>query len=99
MVVLTGTKGAESSARFPFSGVRTVSDDALLRWVRTAAQLAGLVLGGAGLLLGLAVIWTHLARGLPLATLVHHHRALRAMLLTGAGLGFLLFGRRAGGTR
>jgi hypothetical protein len=48
--------------------------------------LAGLVLAGVGLLLGLAIVWTQLARALPLAPLLHHPRALRAALLTGAGL-------------
>jgi hypothetical protein len=62
-------------------------------------RLAGFVLGSIGLLLGLGVVWTQLARALPLAALLHHPRALRAMLFTGAGLGLLLVGRLAGGSR
>jgi len=67
-----------------------------LRW---AVLLAGLILAGVGLLLGLAVVWTQLARALPLAPLLHHPRALRAALLTGTGLillggGAVVTGRR-----
>lgn len=65
--------------------------------LRMAVLLAGLVAGGAGLVLGLAVVWTQLARALPLAGLLHHPRALRATSLTILGLGFVLFGR--GGSR
>jgi hypothetical protein len=107
MMVLTGTKIAEPNARHPFSPGRAVSEyehqglpaSPWLHGIRTAVQLAGLVLGGVGLLLGLAVIWTQLARALPLGTVIHHPRALRAMLLTGAGLGTLVLGRRGGGSR
>jgi hypothetical protein len=67
--------------------------------VRTMVWLAGFVLGGIGLLLGLGVVWTQLARALPLAALLHHPRAVRAMLFTGAGLGLLLVGRLGAGSR
>jgi hypothetical protein len=61
---------------------------------RQAVRIAGLVLVALGLLLGLCALWVQLARALPLAELLHHPRALRAMILAGAGLGLLLMGRR-----
>jgi hypothetical protein len=63
-------------------------------WVRIAVRLGGLVLGGSGLLLGLGVVWTQLARALPLAELLDRPRAVPAMLLVSAGLGLLLAARR-----
>ncbi len=63
-------------------------------WARASLRLAGLALGAVGLALGVGVIWTQLARALPLGELVHHPRAVRAMLVAGAGLGLLFLGRR-----
>ncbi len=42
--------------------------------IRTAVQLAGLALGGVGRVLGSGVVWTRLARALPLAELLHGRR-------------------------
>jgi len=60
------------------------------RWLRTAVLLAGLVLSGAGLVLGLALVWTQLARALPLTALLHHPRTWRALLAIAAGLVLVL---------
>jgi hypothetical protein len=106
MTAATGNKTAGPGARYLHSAAG-VAGEALPQpgisapgWVwavQTAVQLAGLALGAAGVVLGLAVVWTQLARALPLAALLHHPRALRATMLTVAGLGLLLFGR--GGSR
>jgi hypothetical protein len=101
MAAVTVSNVAELSARYLLSLVRAVRDGEHLwrlelpagPWVRTVVRLVGFVLAGIGLLLGLGVVWTQLARALPLAALLHHPRALRSMLLTGAGLGLLLVGR------
>lgn len=68
-------------------------------WLGTAILLAGLALVGAGLVLGLAVVWNQLARALPLAALLHRPRALRATVLVVLGLGLVLLGRRGGRPR
>ena len=41
-------------------------------------------------MLGLAVVWTQLARALPLTGLLHHPRTWRALLAIGAGLVLIL---------
>jgi hypothetical protein len=69
----------------------------LVHWVpdaREAMQLAGVVLVGAGLLLGFGALWVQLARALPLDELLHRPQSARAMLVAGAGLGLLFLGRR-----
>ena len=110
MAALTWSTVTELSARYLLSFVRTVREREHLRrpglpvgpWVqgvRTMVWLAGFVLGSIGLLLGLGVVWTQLARALPLPALLHHPRALRAMLFTGAGLGLLLVARLGAGSR
>jgi hypothetical protein len=97
MTVITGSKGATLHAgpvlsrdQHPHPYLR----GALTEGLRAVALTAGLVLAGAGLVLGIAVVWTQLARALPLAALLHHARAGRAAVLLGAGAGFLLLGRR-----
>jgi hypothetical protein len=106
MAVLTGTKTAEARARQLLSLVCAAS---LRRprlpsgqWVpraRATVRLAGLLLVTVGLALGLGVIWIQLARALPLAGLLHHPRAVRAMLIAGAGLALLFLGRRGPASR
>ena len=60
---------------------------------RDVIRLAGLALVVTGLLLGLAALWLQLGRALPLVELLHHPRAVQAMLMSGAGLGLLFLGR------
>jgi hypothetical protein len=60
------------------------------QWLRTAILLAGIVVSGAGLVLGLSVVWTQLARALPLTGLLQHRRTWRALLAIGAGLVLIL---------
>jgi hypothetical protein len=59
-------------------------------WLRTAALLAGLIVTGTGLVFGLALVWTQLARALPLTALLHHRRSWRVLLAIGAGLVLVL---------
>jgi len=59
-----------------------------------ALQVVGLALATAGFLVGMGVLWTHLARALPLVGLLHHARALRAVVLVAGGIGLLVLGRR-----
>jgi hypothetical protein len=103
MTAATGNKTTGPSARYLHWGAGVagealrhpgISAPGWVRTVQTAVQLAGLAIGVAGLVLGLAVVWTQLARALPLVALLHHPRALRATILTVAGLGLVLFGRR-----
>jgi hypothetical protein len=76
--------------------------DALYRlaafaWMQAAlmvVQLVGLALATAGVLVGVGVLWTQLARALPLVGLFHHARALRALVLVASGIGLLALGRR-----
>ena len=44
--------------------------------------------------MGAGVLWTQLARALPLVGLIHHARTVRALVLVAAGIGLLLLGRR-----
>jgi hypothetical protein len=100
MTVLARSKLAELCAGYLLAHVARVGERERpqhVQWLRTAVLLAGLALAGAGLVLGLAVVWTQLARALPLTALLHHPRALRATMLTVVGLGLLLLGR--GGSR
>ena len=103
MTAATGNETAGPSARYAYSGAGGaggalrhpgLSASGWMWTVRTAVQLAGLALAGVGLVLGLAAVWTQLARALPLAALLHHPRALRATMLTVLGLGLVLVGRR-----
>jgi hypothetical protein len=106
MAVWTGSKTAEPRARQLLSlgcaaSLRRPSLPSV-QWVaraRAAMQLAGLALVAVGLLLGLGALWVQLARALPLAELLHHPRAVRAMLIAGAGLGLLFLGRRGPASR
>ena len=66
-------------------------------WLRTVVLLAGLVLAGAGLVLGLALVWNQLARALPLTGVLHRPRAWRALLTTGAGLVLVALARHREG--
>jgi len=61
-----------------------------VRWLGTAILLVGIVVSGAGLVLGLSVVWTQLARALPLTGLLQHRRTWRALLAIGAGLVLIL---------
>jgi hypothetical protein len=106
MTAVTGNKLAGPSARYlqPGAGLDGgtlrhpgISAPGWVRAARTAVLLAGLALVGVGLVLGLAVVWTQLARALPLAALLHRPRALRATMLIVLGLGLVLLGR--GGSR
>jgi hypothetical protein len=97
MTVITGSKGATLHAGpvlSPDQHPHPYLRGALTEGLRAVALTAGLVLAGAGLVLGIAVVWTQLARALPLAALLHHARVGRAAVLLGAGVGFLLLGRR-----
>jgi len=101
MTASTGTKIVDPSGPYMLASARAVEDGERSRkpatahpWVRTAVQLGGLVLGGSGLLLGLGVVWTQLARALPLGELLDRPRAVPALLLVIGGLGLLLVGRR-----
>src|SRR5262245_37185403 len=106
MTVLTGSKIADPSPRYLLSSAGAVGEaeqpgrpERVLPWaqgVRTAARLAGLLLGVSGVLLGLGVVWTQLARALPLTEVLDRPRAVPALLLIGAGLGLLRAGRHAG---
>lgn len=106
MAVLTGSKTAEPRARQLLSlacaaSLRRPSLPSV-QWVpraRAAMQLAGLALVAVGLLVGFGALWVQLARALPLAELLHHPRAVRAMLIFGAGLGLLFLGRRGPASR
>jgi hypothetical protein len=64
------------------------------QWLRTVVLLAGLVVAGAGVVLGLAVVWNQLARALPLTGVLHRPRAWRALLTTVAGLVLVALARR-----
>jgi hypothetical protein len=57
-------------------------------------QLVGLSLATAGFLVAVGVLWTQLARALPVVGLLHHARALRAVVLVAGGIGLLVLGRR-----
>jgi hypothetical protein len=106
MAVLTGSKTAEPRTRQLLSlacaaSLRRPSLPSV-QWVpraRAAMQLAGLALVAVGLLVGFGALWVQLARALPLAELLHHPRAVRAMLIAGAGLGLLFLGRRGPASR
>jgi hypothetical protein len=100
MTASTGTKIVDPSDPCVLASVNAVEDGERSwkpatghPWVRTAVQLVGLVLGGSGLLLGLGVVWTQLARALPLAELLDRPRAVPALLLVVGGLGLFLAGR------
>ena len=98
MTVITGSKGAALHAGPVLSREQHPRrPDLPGTWtegLRAVALAAGLVLAGAGLVLGIAVVWTQLARALPITALLHHARAGRAVVLLGAGVGSLLLGRR-----
>jgi hypothetical protein len=93
MTVLARTKKPKLQAGYLLADVARFDEREHGHWLRTAILAAGLALVGAGLVLGLAVVWNQLARALPLAALLHRLRALRATILTVAGLGLVLFGR------
>jgi hypothetical protein len=70
---------------------------AAFAWTQVALmvlQVVGLALATAGFLMGLGVLWTQLARALPLIGLIHHARTVRALVLVAGGIGLLLLGRR-----
>jgi hypothetical protein len=99
MPALTGSKVAEPSARASLPGVGggALYQLPAVPWTQAAlvaVQLVGLVLTLGGFLIGMGVLWVHLARALPLVELLHHARALRAATLTTAGIGLLALGRR-----
>ena len=100
MPALTGSKVAEPSARASLPGVGgggALYQLPAVPWRQAAlvaVQLVGLVLTAGGFLIGMGVLWCHLARALPLVELLHHARALRAATLTTAGIGLLALGRR-----
>src|SRR5262245_20249584 len=100
MTVLASTKPPELQAGYLLAHVVRVDErdhPQHEHWLRTVRLLAGLALVGAGLVLGLAVVWNQLARALPLAALLHCPRALRAAVLLVFGLGLVLLG--PGGSR
>ena len=99
MPALTGSKVAEPSARGSLPGVGggALYQLPAVPWTQAAlvaVQLVGLVLTLGGFLIGMGVVWAHLARALPLVELLHHGRALRAATLTTAGIGLLVLARR-----
>lgn len=100
MSVLTGSRVAGSSAPVSLPGLgggALYQDLPAFRWVQAAlmlVQLLGLALATGGFLMGVGVLWTQLARALPLIGLFHHARALRALVLLVVGTGLLVLGRR-----
>jgi hypothetical protein len=84
-------------ASFPGLGGDALYRLAAYAWVQaalTVVQLVGLALATGGLLIGVGVLWAQLARALPLVELLHHARALRALMLIAGGIGLLVPGRR-----
>ena len=100
MPALIESKVVEPSARASFPGLGGGSlyqELPAFPWTRAAlmaVQLAGLALATAGSLIGVGVLWTQLARALPIVGLLHHLRALRAVALVAAGVGLMALGRR-----
>ena len=100
MPALTESKVVEPSARasFPGLGGSTLYQElSAFPWTQAAlmvVQLVGLGLATGGVLIGVGVLWTQLARALPLVGLLHHVRTLRAVALVAAGLGLVALGRR-----
>jgi hypothetical protein len=100
MPALTGSKVVEPSARVSLPGLgggALYQDLPAFPWVQAAlmvVRLAGLALATGGFLVGVGVLWTQLARALPLVGLFHHARALGALVLLVAGVGLLVLGRR-----
>jgi hypothetical protein len=98
MTALAGSKVAEPSARASLPGLAggALYQLPAVPWTQAAlvaVQLVGLVLIAGGFLIGIGVLWVHLARALPLVGLLHHARALRAATLTAAGIALLALGR------
>jgi hypothetical protein len=99
MPSLTESKVVAPGGRASFPGL---GRDALYRlaayaWVQaalTVVQLVGLALATGGFLIGGGVLWTQLARALPLIELLHNARALRALVLVAGGIGLVVLGRR-----
>jgi hypothetical protein len=100
MPALTESKVVEPSPRASFpalGGSALYQELPALLWTKAALmlmQVVGLTLATAGFLVGVGVLWTQLARALPLVGLLHHARALRAVVLVAGGIGLLVLGRR-----
>jgi len=100
MPALTESKVVEPSPRASFlgrGGSALYQELPAFLWTQAALmlmQVVGLALATAGLLVGVGVLWTQLARALPLVGLLHHPRALRAVVLVAGGIGLLVLGRR-----
>jgi hypothetical protein len=99
MPTLSESKVVEPSGRASFTGLGGdgLYQLAAFAWVQAAlmaVQVVGLALATGGFLIGVGVLWTQLARALPLVGLLHHARALRALVLVAGGIGLLLLGRR-----
>jgi len=96
---LTESKVVEPSGRTSYRGLGGdgMYQLAAFAWTQAAPmvlQVAGLALATAGFLMGAGVLWTQLARALPLVGLIHHARTVRALVLVAGGIGLLLLGRR-----
>jgi hypothetical protein len=99
MPTLTESKVVEPSGRASFTGLGGdgLYQLAAFAWAQAAlmaVQLVGLALATGGFLIGVGVLWTQLARALPLVELFHHARALEAVVLVATGIGLLVLGRR-----
>jgi hypothetical protein len=100
MPALTESKVVEPRVRASctdLGGRALYREVATFSWTQAAlmaVRLVGLALATGGFLIGVGVLWTHLARALHLARLFHRARALRAIVLVAAGSGLLVFGRR-----
>jgi hypothetical protein len=104
MPTLTESKVVEPSGRASFTGLGgdglhqlaafAWAQAALMQAALMAVQLVGLALATGGFLIGVGVLWTQLARALPLVELFHHARALEAVVLVATGIGLLVLGRR-----
>ena len=99
MPALTESKVVEPSGRSSFRGLGGdgMYQLAAFAWTQAALmvlQVVGLVLATAGFLMSVGVLWTQLARALPLVGLIHLARTVRALVLVAGGIGLLLLGRR-----
>ena len=99
MPALTESKVMEPSGRASFSGLGGdgMYQLAASAWPQAALmvlQVVGLALATAGFLIGVGVLWSQLARALPVVGVLRHARALRAVVLVAGGIGLLVLGRR-----
>jgi hypothetical protein len=99
MPALTESKVVEPSGRASFpglggDGMYRLAASAWTQAVPMVLQVVGLALATAGSLIAVGVLWSQLARALPVVGLLHQARALRAVVLVAGGIGLLVLGRR-----